>query len=198
MKVALVGATGLVGSVMLKVLEETGFAVSELIPAASERSVGKEVEYKGKKHKVVGLQEAVDRKPQIALFSAGGSVSRQWAEAFAANGCYVIDNSSAWRMFEHIPLLVPEVNGHVLKANDRIIANPNCSTSQMVVALEPLHKAFGIKRLVISTYQSVTGTGVKAVAQMMAERKGEKAEMAYPHPIDMNCFPHGGDFMEDG
>lgn len=198
MKVALVGATGLVGSVMLKVLEETGFAVSELIPAASERSVGKEVEYKGKKHKVVGLQEAVDRKPQIALFSAGGSVSRQWAEAFAANGCYVIDNSSAWRMFEHIPLLVPEVNGHVLKANDRIIANPNCSTIQMVVALEPLHKAFGIKRLVISTYQSVTGTGVKAVAQMMAERKGEKAEMAYPHPIDMNCFPHGGDFMEDG
>ncbi|NLF43511.1 MAG: aspartate-semialdehyde dehydrogenase [Bacteroidales bacterium] len=198
MKVAVVGATGLVGSVMIKVLEENGFAGCELIPAASERSVGKEIIFNGRAIRVVGLQDAVDSKPDIALFSAGGSVSKQWAEAFAANSCYVIDNSSAWRMFSHIPLVVPEVNGHVLKSSDHIIANPNCSTIQMVVALEPLHHAYHIKRLVISTYQSVTGTGVKAVNQLMAERRGEAVDMAYPHPIDLNCFPHGGDFQDDG
>jgi aspartate-semialdehyde dehydrogenase len=199
MKVALVGATGLVGEVMIKVLEERNFSVSEFYPAASERSVGKTIIFKNKSYKICSIQDALDAKPSIAIFSAGASVSLQWAEKFAQAGCFVIDNSSAWRMQETIPLVVPEINAHTLTSDTKIIANPNCSTIQMVVALQPLHKTYGIKRLVISTYQSVTGTGVKAVRQMEAERAGQKPEqMAYPHPIDLNCFPHGGDFMENG
>jgi aspartate-semialdehyde dehydrogenase len=199
MKVALVGATGLVGEVMIKVLEERNFPVTEFYPAASERSVGKTITYKNKPYKVCSIQDALDAKPAIAIFSAGASVSLQWAEKFAHAGCFVIDNSSAWRMYESIPLVVPEINSHTLTSETKIIANPNCSTIQMVVALQPLHKTYGIKRLVISTYQSVTGTGIKAVKQMDAERAGHKPEqMAYPYPIDLNCFPHGGDFMENG
>jgi aspartate-semialdehyde dehydrogenase len=199
MKVALVGATGLVGEVMIKVLEERNFPVTEFYPAASERSVGKSITFKNKPYKVCSLQDALDAKPAIAIFSAGASVSLQWAEKFAQAGCFVIDNSSAWRMYESMPLVVPEINAHTLTSDTKIIANPNCSTIQMVVALQPLHKTYGIKRLVISTYQSVTGTGVKAVRQMDAEREGQKPEqMAYPYPIDLNCFPHGGDFMENG
>ncbi len=198
MKLALVGATGLVGSVMLKVLEERNFPVTEFYPAASARSVGKTIEFQGKKWKVCSIDDAVDAAPAIVLFSAGASTSKLWAEKFAEKGTYVIDNSSAWRMFDHIPLVVPEVNHHVLTQNSHIIANPNCSTIQMVVALNPLHKAFGIKRLVISTYQSVTGTGVAAVKQLDDERAGTTPQMVYPHPIDLNCFPHGGDFLPDG
>ena len=198
MKIALVGATGLVGTVMIKVLEEMNFPCTEFIPAASERSVGKTVSFRGKPHSIVGLQAAVDAKPALAIFSAGGSVSKQWAEKFAENGTYVVDNSSAWRMDERVPLIVPEVNGHALKKDTLIIANPNCSTIQMVLALAPLHKAYGIRRLVVSTYQSVTGTGVKAVKQLEDERAGRDGEKAYPHPIDLNCFPHGGDFSENG
>lgn len=198
MKLALVGATGLVGQVMIQVLEERNFPVTQFYPAASERSVGKEVHFGGKPYKVCSLQDALDARPQIAIFSAGASVSRAWAEKFAASGTFVIDNSSAWRMFDHIPLVVPEVNPHRLNANDRIIANPNCSTIQMVVALNPIHKNYGIKRLVISTYQSVTGTGVNAVKQLDDERAGLEPQMVYPWPIDLNCFPHGGDFLENG
>ena len=198
MKIALVGATGLVGTVMIKVLEERNFPCSEFIPAASERSVGKEVVFGAKPHKIVSLQDAVDARPDIALFSAGGSVSKQWAEKFAASGTFVIDNSSAWRMHDHVPLVVPEVNPHTLSQETKIIANPNCSTIQMVLALAPLHKAYKIKRLVVATYQSVTGTGVKAVKQLEDERAGLEGEKAYPHPIDLNCFPHGGDFSESG
>ncbi|MEE4177472.1 MAG: aspartate-semialdehyde dehydrogenase [Bacteroides sp.] len=198
MKIALVGATGLVGTVMIKVLEEMNFPCTEFIPAASERSVGKTVTFRGKEHTIVSLQNAVDARPALAIFSAGGSVSKQWAEKFAANGTYVVDNSSAWRMDEHVPLVVPEVNAHALKKDTLIIANPNCSTIQMVLALAPLHKAYGIRRLVVSTYQSVTGTGMKAVKQMEDERAGIEGEKAYPHPIDLNCFPHGGDFSDNG
>jgi aspartate-semialdehyde dehydrogenase len=198
MKIALVGATGLVGTVMIKVLEEMNFPCTTFIPAASERSVGKEVIFLGKPHKIVSLQDAVNARPSIALFSAGGSVSKQWAEKFAANGSFVIDNSSAWRMEEHVPLVVPEVNAHSLTADTRIIANPNCSTIQMVLVLAPLHRKYGIKRLVVATYQSVTGTGVKAVKQLEDERAGREGEKAYPHPIDLNCFPHGGEFAENG
>lgn len=198
MKIALVGATGLVGTVMMKVLEEMNFPCTEFIPAASERSIGKTVTFRGQAHTIVSLQDAVDAKPALAIFSAGGSVSKQWAEKFAANGTYVVDNSSAWRMDDNVPLVVPEVNAHVLKKDTLIIANPNCSTIQMVLALAPLHKAYGIRRLVVSTYQSVTGTGVKAVKQMEDERAGREGEKAYPHPIDMNCFPHGGDFSDNG
>jgi aspartate-semialdehyde dehydrogenase len=198
MKTAIVGATGLVGSIMMKVLEERNFPVSELIPAASERSVGKELIFKDKSVKVVSVREAVESKPVFAVFSAGASTSKEWAPVFAKNGTIVIDNSSAWRMDKNVPLIVPEINSHVLKKGDKIIANPNCSTIQMVMALAPLHKKYKIRRLVVSTYQSVTGTGVKAVNQMENERKGIKGEMAYPHPIDMNCFPHGGTFQSDG
>ncbi|MBW6497414.1 MAG: aspartate-semialdehyde dehydrogenase [Bacteroidales bacterium] len=198
MKIALVGATGLVGTVMIKVLEELNFPCTEFIPAASERSVGKEVIFRGKPHKIVSLQDAVNAKPALAIFSAGGSVSKQWAEKFAANGTFVVDNSSAWRMDEQVPLVVPEINAHTLSENTRIIANPNCSTIQMVMALAPLHRRYGIKRLVVATYQSVTGTGVKAVKQLEDERAGREGEKAYPHPIDLNCFPHGGDFAENG
>ncbi|MCB9001132.1 MAG: aspartate-semialdehyde dehydrogenase [Bacteroidales bacterium] len=198
MKVAVVGATGLVGSVMLKVLEERNFPVSQLIPAASEKSVGKTIKFKGKDIKVVSVADAVKMQPAVAIFSAGATASKEWAPQFAKVGTTVIDNSSCWRMYPNVPLVVPEVNAHVLKREDKIIANPNCSTIQMVVAISPLHKKYKIKRIVVSTYQSVTGTGVKAVNQLFAERKGEKADMAYPHPIDLNCFPHGGSFLENG
>jgi aspartate-semialdehyde dehydrogenase len=198
MKTAVVGATGMVGRTMIKVLEERNFPVTQLIPAASQKSVGKEIIFNGKPVKVVSVMEAVEAKPVFAIFSAGASVSKEWAPAFAQNGTIVIDNSSAWRMEKNVPLIVPEINSHVLKKGDRIIANPNCSTIQMVMALAPLHRKYKIKRLVIATYQSVTGTGVKAVTQMENERRGIKGEMAYAHPIDMNCFPHGGTFQPDG
>jgi aspartate-semialdehyde dehydrogenase len=198
MKTAVVGATGMVGRTMIKVLEERNFPVTLLIPAASEKSAGKEILFKGKPVKVVSIQEAVDAKPEFAIFSAGASTSRDWAPAFAKNGTVVIDNSSFWRMDKNVPLIVPEINSHVIKKGDRIIANPNCSTIQMVMALAPLHRKYKIRRLVVATYQSVTGTGVKAIAQMENERKGIKGEMVYPHPIDMNCFPHGGSFNPDG
>lgn len=198
MKIAVVGATGLVGSAMLKVLEERNFPVSELIPVASERSVGKEIEFKGKKYKVHSMQQAIDARPQIALFSAGGDTSKQWAPEFAKAGITVIDNSSAWRMDPEKKLVVPEVNAHVLTKDDKIIANPNCSTIQMVVVMKPLHEKYTIKRVVVSTYQSVTGTGVKAVNQLMNERKGEKTEMAYKYPIDLNVIPQIDVFMENG
>ncbi|GCD78736.1 aspartate-semialdehyde dehydrogenase [Thermaurantimonas aggregans] len=198
MKIAVVGATGLVGQVMLKVLEERNFPVTELIPVASEKNVGKTILFKNQEVKIVPLQVAVDLKPTIAIFSAGGAVSLEWAPRFAEVGCRVIDNSSAWRMDPTKKLIVPEVNGHLLTAEDMIIANPNCSTIQMVMVLAPLHKEFKAKRVVISTYQSVTGTGAKAVAQLMSERKGENAEKVYPHPIDLNCIPQCDVFLDNG
>lgn len=198
MRIAVVGSTGLVGTEMLKVLSESSLQISEIIPVASEKSVGKEILFKGKLCKVVDLAKGVSLKPDIALFSAGATVSKEWAPRFAEVGTFVIDNSSAWRMFEEVPLVVPEVNAHLLNSTNKIIANPNCSTIQLVVAINPLHKKYKIRRLVISTYQSVTGTGVKAVNQMNAERLGQKADMVYPHPIDLNCFPHGGSFLENG
>lgn len=198
MKIAVVGATGLVGSAMLKVLEERNFPVTELIPVASEKSVGKEIDFKGKKYKVHSMEQAIAAKPQIALFSAGGDTSKQWAPEFAKAGITVIDNSSAWRMDPTKKLVVPEVNADVLGKDDKIIANPNCSTIQMVVVLQPLHKKYGIKRVVVSTYQSVTGTGVKAVNQMMNERKGVEGEMAYKYPIDLNVIPQIDVFMDNG
>ncbi len=197
MKIAVVGATGLVGTKMLEVLAERNFPVSKLIPVASERSVGKIINWKGKEIKVVGLEEAVSLKPQIALFSAGGTASKEWARKFASNGTYVIDNSSAWRMDPNIPLVVPEVNSHHLAEDSKIIANPNCSTIQMVVALNPLNRAFGLKRVVVSTYQSVTGTGQAAVQQLMDERNGIDGEKVYPYPIDLNVLPHIDVFMEN-
>ena len=198
MKVAVVGATGMVGRTMIKVLEERNFPVTQLIPAASERSVGKEITFNGKPVKVVSVADAVAAKPVFAIFSAGAATSKDWAPAFAENGTVVIDNSSAWRMEKNVPLVVPEINSHAIKKGDRIIANPNCSTIQMVMALAPLHRKYRIKRLVIATYQSVTGTGVKAVKQMENERAGIRGEMAYKYQIDMNCFPHGGTFQPDG
>ncbi len=198
MKVAVVGATGLVGSVMLKVLAERNFPVTELIPVASEKSVGKKITFKGKEYAICSMQQAIDSKPAIALFSAGGNTSIEWAPKFAEVGTYVIDNSSAWRMDSSKKLIVPEVNAQVLNANDFIIANPNCSTIQMVVVLNPLHKKYNIKRVVVSTYQSVTGTGVKAVEQLENERKGIKGEMAYKYQIDKNCLPQIDVFMDNG
>ena len=198
MKVAVVGATGLVGTVMLKVLEERNFPLTELIPVASEKSVGKEIEFKGKKYKVHSMQQAIDAKPNIALFSAGGNTSLEWAPKFAEVGTTVIDNSSAWRMNPANKLIVPEINAYELKKTDKVIANPNCSTIQMVVALNPLHKKYKIKRVVVSTYQSVTGTGVKAVTQMNNERAGTKGEMAYKYPIDLNVIPQIDVFTENG
>lgn len=197
MKVAVVGATGLVGSKMLQVLEERNFPVTDLIPVASERSAGKEVLFKQKPYKVVGMQEAIDAKPVIALFSAGGSTSLEWAPKFAEAGITVIDNSSAWRMDPSKPLVVPEVNADVLTGKERIIANPNCSTIQMVVALQPLHKKYIIRRIVVSTYQSVTGTGAKAVTQLMNERNGVAGERAYKYPIDLNAIPQIDVFLEN-
>lgn len=198
LKVAVVGATGLVGTKMLQVLAERNFPVSELIPVASEKSVGKEVEYKGKKYKVVGMEEAIKLKPDVALFSAGGSTSLEWAPKFASAGITVIDNSSAWRMDPSKPLVVPEVNAEVLTENDKIIANPNCSTIQMVVALQPLHKKYKIKRVVVSTYQSVTGTGKKAVDQLFNEREGRQGDMAYKYQIDLNALPQIDVFLDNG
>jgi aspartate-semialdehyde dehydrogenase len=198
MKVAVVGATGLVGTKMLQVLEERNFPVTELIPVASEKSIGKEVVYKGQSFKVVGFQEAIAMKPDVALFSAGGGTSLALAPQFAEAGITVIDNSSAWRMDPSKKLVVPEVNGHVLTKEDKIIANPNCSTIQMVLVLEPLHKRYGIKRVVVSTYQSVTGTGVKAVNQLMNERSGVEGERAYKYPIDLNVIPQIDVFLENG
>lgn len=198
MKIAVVGATGLVGTEMLKVLDERNFPVTDLIPVASERSVGKKVSFKGKEYTVHSMQQAIDAKPAIAIFSAGGDTSKEWAPRFAAAGITVIDNSSAWRMDPTKKLVVPEVNAHVLTKEDKIIANPNCSTIQMVVVLEPLHKKYTIKRVVVSTYQSVTGTGVKAVDQLMNERKGIKGEMAYKYTIDMNAIPQIDVFLDNG
>lgn len=198
MKVAVVGATGLVGSVMLKVLEERNFPIDELLPVASEKSVGSKISYKGKEFTVVSMQDAVNQKPEIAIFSAGGNTSLEWAPKFAEVGTTVIDNSSAWRMDPTKKLVVPEINAHELTPEDKIIANPNCSTIQMVLVLNPLHKKYGVKRVVVSTYQSVTGTGKKAVDQMMNERNGEQGEMAYPYKIDMNVLPHIDVFQENG
>lgn len=198
MRVAVVGATGMVGGVMLKVLAERSFPISQLILVASERSAGKEIEFGGMKHKVVGLAQAVSLKPDIALFSAGGSTSKEWAPKFAQVGTTVIDNSSAWRMDEDKKLIVPEINGGELTKHDKIIANPNCSTIQMALALRDIHRNYGIERIIVSTYQSVSGTGSAAVNQLEGERQGQKVEMVYPYPIDMNCLPHGGDFNEDG
>ncbi len=198
MTVAVVGATGLVGGVMLKVLEERGFPVDELIPVASERSAGMSLRFRGKEHTVVGMEAAIAKRPDIALFSAGGSTSLEWAPRFAEAGCTVIDNSSAWRMMQDKKLVVPEINGHLLTPDDRIIANPNCSTIQMVLALAPLHKAYTVERIVVSTYQSVTGTGQKAVTQMENERKGMKGDMAYPFTIDKNVIPRCDVFTDNG
>jgi aspartate-semialdehyde dehydrogenase len=198
MKVAVVGATGLVGSQMIKVLEERNFPVTEFIPVASAKSVGKELAFKGKNYKIVSMDDAIAMKPQVAIFSAGGSTSTEYAPKFAAAGITVIDNSSAWRMDPTKVLCVPEINAHELTADSKIIANPNCSTIQMVVALADLHKKYKIKRIVVSTYQSVTGTGVKAVTQMMNERNGIEGEMAYAHRIDLNVLPHIDVFTENG
>ncbi len=198
MKVAVVGATGLVGTKMLQVLAERNFPVTELVPVASERSVGKEVEFKGTKYKVVSMTDAIAAKPAVAIFSAGGSTSLEWAPKFAEAGITVIDNSSAWRMDPTKKLVVPEINADALTAADKIIANPNCSTIQMVVALNPLYKKYGIKRIVVSTYQSVTGTGVKAVDQLMNERKGIEGDMAYKYPIDLNVIPQIDVFLDNG
>ena len=198
MKVAVVGATGLVGTKMLQVLAERNFPVTELFPVASEKSIGKQVEFKGKKYAVVSANDAIAAKPALALFSAGGSTSLEWAPKFAAAGITVVDNSSAWRMDPSKRLVVPELNADVLTAEDRIIANPNCSTIQMVVALNPLHRKYKVKRIVVSTYQSVTGTGVKAVTQLMNERKGVSGEMAYKYPIDLNAIPQIDVFLDNG
>lgn len=198
MKVAVVGATGLVGTKMLQVLAERNFNVTELIPVASERSVGKEIDFKGKKSKVVSMQDAIAAKPVLALFSAGGNTSLEWGPKFAEAGIIVIDNSSAWRMNANNKLVVPEVNADAITKDDLIIANPNCSTIQMVVALNPLHKKYKIKRVVVSTYQSVTGTGVKAVDQLQNERKGVEGEMAYKYKIDMNAIPQIDVFLDNG
>ena len=198
MKIALVGATGMVGNVMLQVLAERNFEMTELIPVASERSVGKHISFKNKEYTIVSLQDAVNKQPDIALFSAGGDTSLEWAPKFAAVGTTVIDNSSAWRMDPEKKLVVPEINGDVLTNNDKIIANPNCSTIQLVMALSPLHLKYKMKRVVISTYQSVSGTGVKAVQQLDNEEAGIKGEMVYPHPIGRNALPHCDIFLDNG
>ncbi|HNU59825.1 MAG TPA: aspartate-semialdehyde dehydrogenase, partial [Aquaticitalea sp.] len=198
MRVAVVGATGMVGEVMLKVLEERKFPLTELIPVASEKSVGKTIMYKGQPLKVIGLQEAVSLKPDIALFSAGGNTSLEWAPKFAETGTTVIDNSSAWRMDMDKKLIVPEINAAHLTKTDKIIANPNCSTIQMVMVLAPLHKKYKIKRIVVSTYQSITGTGLKAVRQLDNEISGIKGDMAYHYPIHKNAIPHCDVFEENG
>jgi aspartate-semialdehyde dehydrogenase len=198
MNIAVVGATGMVGTQILKVLAENSFPITNLLLVASERSIGKEIEFGGSKHTIISMEEAISKKPHIAIFSAGGDISRAFAQRFAGAGTTVIDNSSAFRMDADKKLIVPEINANELTASDKIIANPNCSTIQMVLALSEIQKNYGIKRLVISTYQSITGTGVKAVRQMENERNNERGEMAYPYPIDKNCLPHGGDFQEDG
>jgi len=198
MRIAVVGATGLVGGEMLEVLEELNFPITELYPVASERSVGKKIKFKGKEYEVVGLQTAVDLKLDLAIFSAGGGTSLEWAPKFAEVGTTVVDNSSAWRMDPSKKLVVPEINANELTAKDKIIANPNCSTIQMVLPLAPLHKKYTIKRVVVSTYQSVTGTGKAAVDQLMSEREKREGEKAYPHEIDLNVIPHIDVFQENG
>jgi aspartate-semialdehyde dehydrogenase len=198
MRIAVVGCTGLVGTEMLKVLKDSNINVTELIPIASEQSVGKEIVFNDSKHKVVGMEEGLKMSPQIALFSAGGETSRKWAPIFAQQGCFVVDNSSAWRMEPNIKLVVPEVNGSTLTENDKIIANPNCSTIQLVMVLSPLHRMYGIRRIVVSTYQAVTGTGYKAVRQLENERKGDFSYKVYPHPVDMNCIPQCDTFLDNG
>ena len=198
MKVAVVGATGMVGNVLLQVLREQNFPITELIPVASEKSVGKQIEYDGIEYPVVSLETAVSMKPDVAIFSAGGETSLLWAPKFAEVGTTVIDNSSAWRMDPTKKLIIPEINGDLLTPADKIIANPNCSTVQLLLALAPLHKKYKIKRVVVSTYQSITGTGVKAVEQMENERNGIQGEMAYAYPIDKNCIPHCDSFEDNG
>jgi aspartate-semialdehyde dehydrogenase len=198
MKIAVVGATGMVGEIMLKVLAERNFPVTELIPVASEKSIGKELEFKGKFYKVVGMQTAVDMKADIALFSAGGDTSLEWAPKFAAAGTTVIDNSSAWRMDPTKKLIVPEINASELTKEDKIIANPNCSTIQMVLVLAPLHKKYNVKRVIVSTYQSITGTGVKAVQQLENEYSGVQGDMAYKYPIHRNAIPQCDSFEDNG
>jgi len=197
-KIAVIGATGLVGSIMLKVLEEKNLTPNEIIVAASEKSVGKKLNIAGKEHTIVSVEVALAEAPDFALFSAGSAISLKYAPLFAQKGTVVIDNSSAWRNFDEIPLIVPQINGDVIKSTDKIIANPNCSTIQMVMALAPLHQKYGLKRIVVSTYQSVSGTGVQAVNQLMKERAGEPCEKVYPHQIDLNLFPHGGTFEPNG
>jgi aspartate-semialdehyde dehydrogenase len=198
MRIAVVGATGMVGTVMLQVLREENFPVTELIPVASEKSVGQKINFGGIDYAVVDLQTAVAMKPDFAIFSAGGETSLEWAPKFAEAGTTVIDNSSAWRMDPTKKLIVPEVNGQLLTKEDKIIANPNCSTIQLVLSLAPLHKEYGVKRVVVSTYQSITGTGVKAVQQMENERNGINGDMVYPYPIDKNCLPHCDSFLDNG
>ena len=198
MRVAVVGVTGMVGNVMLEVLKEHNFPVTDLIPVASEKSIGKKINFNGKEYPIIGLEQAVSLKPDVALFSAGASVSKEWAPRFAQVGTTVVDNSSAWRMDETKKLVIPEINADVLTKDDKIIANPNCSTIQMLVALAPLQAKYGIKRIVVSTYQSITGTGVKAVRQLENEYKGEKGEMAYHYPIHRNAIPHCDVFEENG
>lgn len=198
MKLAIVGVTGMVGQEMLKVLEEFKFPISELIPVASEKSIGTQVNFNGKSYQVISLQDAIKAKPQVAIFSAGGSTSLEWAPKFAEVGTTVIDNSSAWRMDKSKKLIVPEINANLLCKGDKIIANPNCSTIQLVLTLAPLHKMYNIKRVVVSTYQSISGTGIKAIKQLEAELKGEKPEMAYPYPINGNCLPHCDVFEDNG
>lgn len=198
MKVAVVGATGMVGNVMLEVLKERSFPITELIPVASEKSVGKIVEFGGLEFPVVDLATAVSKKPDLAIFSAGGETSLEWAPKFEEAGTTVIDNSSAWRMHADKKLVIPEINGDLLTASDKIIANPNCSTIQLLMALAPLHKKYTVKRVVVSTYQSITGTGVKAVQQLENERAGISGEMAYNYPIDKNCIPHCDSFLDNG
>lgn len=197
MRVAVIGATGMVGRVMIKLLMERNFPVTEFIPVASEKSVGSEIEFQGLLVKVVSMEDAIAKKPHIALFSAGGSTSTEWAPKFAEVGTTVIDNSSAWRMSPDHKLIVPEINANELTKDDKIIANPNCSTIQMVMVLAPLHKEFWLKRIVVSTYQSITGTGKKAVEQMQNEREGKTGEMVYPYKIDQNCIPHCDVFMDN-
>tara|TARA_R110001592_G_scaffold307299_3_gene581078 strand:+ start:114150 stop:115127 length:978 start_codon:yes stop_codon:yes gene_type:complete len=197
MRVAVVGATGMVGQEMLKVLSEYNFPITELYPVASVKSIGKEVLYQDKKYSVIGVEQAISLKPDLALFSAGGEFSLAYAPKFTEVGTVVIDNSSAWRMHPDVKLIVPEVNGHELTKEDKLIANPNCSTIQLVMALKPLHDLFVLKRVLVSTYQSISGTGVKAVEQMNAERSGNKTEMVYPYAIDKNCLPHCDVFLEN-
>lgn len=198
MKVAIVGATGMVGQVMLRVLEERNFPVSTLLPVASDQSIGKNISYKGREYSIVSIQEAIDASCDIALFSAGGEISLQYAPLFAEKGTVVIDNSSAWRMHADKKLVIPEINADVITPQDKIIANPNCSTIQLLMVLNPLHQKYGIKRVVVSTYQSVTGTGKKAVDQLQAEMAGEKAEMVYPYPIHKNALPQCDVFDDSG
>ena len=197
MRIAVVGATGMVGRVMLQVLEERNFPITEIIPVASERSIGKTIEYKGEKYTIVSMQDAVNMRPDIAIFSAGGETSKQWAPKFAEVGTTVIDNSSAWRMEPNIPLVVPEINADILTREDKIIANPNCSTIQLVMVLNPLHKKYGIKRVVVSTYQSVTGTGKDAVEQLNGEIEGRDVTKVYPYQIFKNALPHCDVFDEE-